>query len=463
MGNNFVKKQKWKEAIQCYSRAIKCFPYDAIFYANRALCYLKTDDLKSAEVDCTTALQLDSSYVKAYQRRAMARAGLGQLQEARSDLLKVMELEPKNVASKAELMKLEKKINIKNQPKQSVEQSSLAACSKNTVTTQAENTSSHTLKSKKSEEESDTRNESVRSHKEIIKEEDKVIPHISGTKTIAAKETEKRVKCSTNQEIVERQREESRLLENIMCKEQIWPMHGEVKLVQTVHKPPHLRSKKPLKRIDIREVYNSSQEHGTGTKTRSSGSTSVEIKSPQIAVGSDTGESSSDRQENTKEFCKSVDAECSEVKPASEKRNSASHNTVTELLSEKELEDVPPIPNTSVQFLIAWKKVRTNPQLSYHYLKKIPGADFPKIFQDSLESSTLSDIICTIKTGFLQFKEPVLPYIRGLSDVRRFSALAMFLSESDKEGIKKILEYCKEQGECLEKESTDLMKKYELC
>jgi tetratricopeptide (TPR) repeat protein len=73
--------------------------------------------LKSAEVDCTTALQLDSSYVKAYQRRAMARAGLGQLQEARSDLLKVMELEPKNVASKAELMKLEKKINIKNQPK----------------------------------------------------------------------------------------------------------------------------------------------------------------------------------------------------------------------------------------------------------------------------------------------------------------------------------------------------------
>jgi hypothetical protein len=55
--------------------------------------------------------------VKAYQRRAMARALLGQLQEARADLLKVMELEPKNMASKAELMKLEKKINIKPQQK----------------------------------------------------------------------------------------------------------------------------------------------------------------------------------------------------------------------------------------------------------------------------------------------------------------------------------------------------------
>jgi hypothetical protein len=31
-------------------------------------------------------------------------------------------------------------------------------------------------------------------------------------------------------------------------------------------------------------------------------------------------------------------------------------------------------------------------------------------------------------------KEPVLPYIMGLSNVRRFSALAMFLSEGDKEG-----------------------------
>jgi hypothetical protein len=63
---------------------------------------------------------LDSRYVKAYQRRAMARAGLGQLQEARADLLKVMELEPKNMASKSELMKLEKKLNIKSQQKVTV-------------------------------------------------------------------------------------------------------------------------------------------------------------------------------------------------------------------------------------------------------------------------------------------------------------------------------------------------------
>jgi hypothetical protein len=57
------------------------------------------------------------------------------------------------------------------------------------------------------------------------------------------------------------------------------------------------------------------------------------------------------------------------MKPAPEKANSTSQNTVTELLSGKESNKVPPIPNTSVQFLVAWKKVRTNPHLRYCYLK----------------------------------------------------------------------------------------------
>lgn len=42
-GNTHVKKQEWNKAIACYSEAIKLFPYDAIFYANRALCHLKID------------------------------------------------------------------------------------------------------------------------------------------------------------------------------------------------------------------------------------------------------------------------------------------------------------------------------------------------------------------------------------------------------------------------------------
>lgn len=40
-GNNFFQKKQYDLAINSYNEAIKIFPWDEIFYANRALCYLK--------------------------------------------------------------------------------------------------------------------------------------------------------------------------------------------------------------------------------------------------------------------------------------------------------------------------------------------------------------------------------------------------------------------------------------
>jgi hypothetical protein len=125
-----------------------------------------------------------------------------------------------------------------------------------------------------------------------------------------------------------------------------------------------------LKRIEIREVDNTSnQECGKSTKACINGAASVENESIQIAVGLDAGGHTSDKEQTSEKICKVIDAENSKIKPKPEKANSASQNSVTELLSGKESEEVPPIPNTSVQFLVAWKKVRTNPRLRYLYLK----------------------------------------------------------------------------------------------
>lgn len=123
--------------------------------------------------------------------------------------------------------------------------SSSAACS--VVIQQTEKqaqTSSLILESQKAEKETDIRNENERScSKQIMKEKNKLIPQTSAKKTIVATEIEKKAKCSSNQEIVDSQSGEVRLLQNIVSQEQIWPTHGEVKLVQSIHKPPHLRSK----------------------------------------------------------------------------------------------------------------------------------------------------------------------------------------------------------------------------
>jgi hypothetical protein len=119
----------------------------------------------------------------------------------------------------------------------------------------------HTLKAKKAEEGTDKRNESKMSPSKQIAKEDKVISQTSGNKTVAATEVNKNAKCSTNQEIMEQYTEESRLLENIMTEEQIWPTHREVKLVQTVHKPPHLRSKvRTVSVVQFMLVFENSKE-----------------------------------------------------------------------------------------------------------------------------------------------------------------------------------------------------------
>lgn len=48
----------------------------AAAFANRAMVRLKRDDWKGAEEDCGAALELDSLYLKAWQRRGTCRRNL---------------------------------------------------------------------------------------------------------------------------------------------------------------------------------------------------------------------------------------------------------------------------------------------------------------------------------------------------------------------------------------------------
>ena len=52
-----------------------------------------------------------------------------------------------------------------------------------------------------------------------------------------------------------------------------------------------------------------------------------------------------------------------------------------------------------------------------------------------MESNTFSEILQILRLQFAERKEPVFKYLKFLSEVKRFRALAMFMSKSDKEGI----------------------------
>ncbi|CAH1401535.1 unnamed protein product [Nezara viridula] len=105
-GNHFVKLEKWKDALESYSKAIEYNPNDPIFYANRALCYLKTKEEHRAILDCCMALNKNPRYVKVYMRRAAAKKAVGDLWGARYDVKQVLILEPNNSQAKSDLEEL---------------------------------------------------------------------------------------------------------------------------------------------------------------------------------------------------------------------------------------------------------------------------------------------------------------------------------------------------------------------
>ncbi|XP_008854354.1 E3 ubiquitin-protein ligase CHIP isoform X3 [Nannospalax galili] len=65
-GNRLFVGRKYPEAAACYGRAITRNPLVAVYYTNRALCYLKMQQPEQALADCRRALELDAQSVKAH-------------------------------------------------------------------------------------------------------------------------------------------------------------------------------------------------------------------------------------------------------------------------------------------------------------------------------------------------------------------------------------------------------------
>jgi import receptor subunit TOM70 len=83
-GNQAYGKKEYNKAIQLYGKAILCKP-DPIFYSNRAACYNALGDWDKVIEDTTAAINLDSEYVKALNRRANAYEHLEKYSEALLD------------------------------------------------------------------------------------------------------------------------------------------------------------------------------------------------------------------------------------------------------------------------------------------------------------------------------------------------------------------------------------------
>lgn len=116
---------KYTEAVRCYTRGIQCDPKNALLPANRAMAYLKTKDWSKAEADCSLALSLDETYVKAYLRRGTARKELKEYEKAIEDFKHVLLLEPKNKEAQSDIDDVQKLMN-KPKPAEKVDEKASA-------------------------------------------------------------------------------------------------------------------------------------------------------------------------------------------------------------------------------------------------------------------------------------------------------------------------------------------------
>ncbi|XP_076249778.1 tetratricopeptide repeat domain 1 [Calliopsis andreniformis] len=119
-GNELFKSEQYMEAISVYTQGIQTCPlaYDkerSILYANRAAAKSKCLQKESAIADCTKAIEINPSYVKAYIRRAQLHEEADELDQALEDYKKVLTFDPVHAEANYAVRRLPPLINEKNE------------------------------------------------------------------------------------------------------------------------------------------------------------------------------------------------------------------------------------------------------------------------------------------------------------------------------------------------------------
>lgn len=113
-GNKLFGSGQYEDALSKYEHALyltsemqSAVEIRSICHANRAVCYLKLGKYEDTIKECTKALELNSTYMKALLRRGEAHEKLEHFEEAIVDLKKILELDPSNSQAQRSIRRLE--------------------------------------------------------------------------------------------------------------------------------------------------------------------------------------------------------------------------------------------------------------------------------------------------------------------------------------------------------------------
>ncbi|XP_077222965.1 uncharacterized protein LOC143856583 [Tasmannia lanceolata] len=113
-GNKLFGAGQYEDAISQYALALQFAPempssleIRSICHANSAVCYLKLGRYDDTIKECTKALELNPTYVKALIKRGEAHEKLEHFEEAIADMKKILELDSSNDQARRAIRRLE--------------------------------------------------------------------------------------------------------------------------------------------------------------------------------------------------------------------------------------------------------------------------------------------------------------------------------------------------------------------
>ncbi|XP_072942365.1 RNA polymerase II-associated protein 3 isoform X2 [Epargyreus clarus] len=472
-GNKFVKVERWDDAIACYDRAIQLVKNDAIYYANRGLCYLKKDSLHQAESDCTEALRLDPTYVKALQRRATAREKLGSLRAASNDLMEVLKLEPHNAAAKRQLDSIKQRMGTKGRKAKS-----------SPVTSPAQPTNPQMTNQQPTQPKS-----KVEQQKQKMGQRVPPTPQPKVTGQWVPPQTQSRIFGVPQASKIHPDMKPTPITTvelNSASGLANWKdgVGENVLVIKPVKKPPHLRSKRALKTIPIKEIplgnatneqekppmrmkiveINDNQAQGDTNNNDEKTDKVIRDRNVERNMnGQRTVFATAERvQKNVNAFLRCMNKDNLNGEAKTNENKELNENVKVETQPMKIQESIMVPPANSVQFMTVWRSLKGNDTARSEYLSLFEPTKIPKVFANALECDVLSEMIKVVHDHKNKFGGRVTTYLKELGRVKRLSALVMFLSSNDKELLNELLVHCKTAENCSDEDIAEMKEKYEL-
>ncbi|XP_075713132.1 RNA polymerase II-associated protein 3 isoform X2 [Rhinoderma darwinii] len=482
-GNNYFKAGNYDEAVQFYTRGMNADPYNAVLPTNRASAFFRLKKYAVAESDCDLAIAINRNYWKAYARRGACRLALKNFQGAKEDYEKVLEMDPNNFEATNELKKIalemqssSSTLQQKEDISENIKEKSSEICEEEKKHIEAQQMKQKAIVQKDlgnayfKEGKYELAIESythgiaadstnallpanramayLKIQKYMEAEEDctqAIALDTSYGKAFARRGTAKVMlgklgEAKEDFEMVlilepgnKQAASELAKIEELNEKAANADQHSsdecneldKRRIIKAIDKPPHLRSTKPLRRMEIEEIGG------------------VFLTPVEVLTESSDTEAPRAKMLKIEEICDFPttpnNSDYSIPTPARPEKI----QTDQPAFSASADGDVPGVPANSFQLEADIRRLKGNPDMLYTYLKQIEPSLYIKLFHKALDPDVFNEIVKILRLKYIENEDTdaVLEILQTFSELRRFDMAVMFLSELEKEDVRTLFAY----------------------